>query len=120
MDELNTQEYLSAGGDLALHDKDLLSAEHLFFYRLGRMVEIGMPVLSSLRFLVRETTHAELKTALQEIAQSIEGGDTLSGSMDRPVFTPSTIVMVKVGEVTGELDRALVAIADCMAKQLAI
>ena len=119
MTELNTSEYLDAGGDPMGHDKDLVTAQHLFFHKLGKMIGIGIPVLSCLRFITKETSHDALRNALSDMQDSIENGQGLAESMDKPVFSPSTIVMIKVGEVTGKLDQAALAISECLGKQLA-
>jgi type II secretory pathway component PulF len=116
--ELDTKKFLNMGGHDAFQDDVLLAEEHLAFYRLAKMLELGMPVLSSLKFVIQETRHESLKQAFSEIAQRIEAGDGLSENMNKPLFAPSIIAMVSVGEITGRLAAAMLAISECLEKQL--
>lgn len=81
--------------------RDLL----LFCFHLEQTSRAGVPILESLQDLVASTDNPRLKEIITAMAESIEGGKTLSQAMeDFPgVFSHVFASLVRAGEQTGEI-----------------
>ncbi len=86
----------------------------VFCKQLHTMLYAGMPLKNSLEVLLRQTKNKRLSLIVEAIVIQIQKGISLSSAMQNyeVVFTPLLINMVKVGEITGNLDEVL----DKMAK----
>lgn len=74
----------------------------------GLLYGAGLDVLSALKLSEEIAGNAVIKRALQQISASIEDGASLSAGIEATGLFPSLVVrMVKMGELTGELDVAL-------------
>ena len=89
-----------------------------FTRQLATLIEAGMPLLRGLRLLEDQERKGALKTTLERVASSIEGGATLSESLQvHPrVFNRLYVNMVKAGELAGALDIVLKRLAEFMEK----
>ncbi|MCX5660944.1 MAG: type II secretion system F family protein [Planctomycetota bacterium] len=115
--ELRAADHLNRGGDPMSQSAASLKAQSVFLQNLASMLDVGLPVLTCLKAMVRETRDPELKKAIVVMHDAIASGGTLAGCMDQPVFTGATIMMVAVGEVTGRLDVALRAAGTCLERR---
>jgi type IV pilus assembly protein PilC len=90
----------------------------IFTRQLATLVEAGMPLLRGLRLLREQEESPALRKILDEIAEQIEGGGSLSEALaSHPkIFTPLYINMVKAGELSGALEITLRRLADLMEK----
>lgn len=81
--------------------RDLL----LFCFHLEQTSRAGVPILESLQDLISSTENPRLREIISAMAESIEGGKTLSQAMeDFPgVFTHVFSNLVRAGEQTGEI-----------------
>lgn len=87
----------------------------LFLRQLATMVSVGLPVVSSLRVLARQTRGRVLRAALQQAVQAVEEGQSLSAAfLQTRVFPRVMVQMIGAGEVGGILD----AVLDRLASQV--
>lgn len=79
----------------------------LFFMSLGAAMESGYPIVSSLNAIAEDLEEGELKQAVIGISKDLVAGEALAGPMAKrsAIFPSYTTMVVRTGEVTGELDR---------------
>ena len=97
-------------GRITTHDKIT------FARNLGTMLEAGLSLSRALSVIERQSKKEKLKELVGKINQSIEKGKTFSDTLgDFPgVFSTLFISMVKSGEESGGLSRALKIVASQM------
>jgi type IV pilus assembly protein PilC len=90
----------------------------VFTRQLATLIEAGMPLLRGLRILREQEESAALKKILDEIAERIEGGGSLSEALSAhpKVFNGLYVNMVKAGELSGALELTLRRLAEFMEK----
>ena len=81
----------------------------LFNVQLSKMVQVGIPLVTALQTLTRQTANARLRQAIGDVARSIEAGASFSEALAKhpAIFSPLFINMVRAGEVSGKLDEIL-------------
>lgn len=98
-------------------------ADKIFFIEnLRVMLKSGLPLSRSFQILSLQTESAFFRTIISEVGASVERGETLAGTLARyPKIFPSLIInMIRVGEVSGTLERALGEISLQMKKEAAL
>jgi type IV pilus assembly protein PilC len=87
-----------------------------FTRQLATLVDAGLPLLRGLRVLEKQERNPTLKSIINELALSIEGGSTFSeGLAQHPkVFNRLYVNMVKAGELGGVLEVVLTRLAEFM------
>lgn len=85
-----------------------------FSLQLSSALDAGVPLLSSLRMIGKQTKHKGFQAVLAQMVQDIEGGSSLSGAMNRfprafPTVYASTVA---AGEQSGTVDRMLTNLAE--------
>ena len=82
--------------------------------QLSTLFEAQVSALRVFRLLAAESDNPKLGRKLNDIAENLQGGSTISGAMEKhkDVFSPFYISMVKAGEETGRLDETFVFLAD--------
>jgi len=90
----------------------------IFTRQLATLIEAGMPLLRGMRILREQEESPALQRILDEIAEQIEGGGSLSEALAQhpKIFNPLYINMVKAGELSGALEITLRRLADFMEK----
>jgi type IV pilus assembly protein PilC len=91
----------------------------IFTRQLATLIDAGMPLLRGLRLLrEQEEESASLKKLLDDIADQIEGGGSLSEALAAHprVFNSLYVNMVKAGELSGALEITLRRLAEFMEK----
>jgi len=89
------------------------SAVSRFTRTLGTLVSSGVSILEGLEITAKTAGNQVVHDAVMESRNSIAGGDTIAGPLERSkVFPPMVISMIAVGEQTGGLDEMLSKIAD--------
>ena len=90
--------------------KDLV----IFSRQLSVMVSATVPLVQSLRILLKQTENERLKIVISELADEVEGGAKLSSSLARypDVYSAFYVNMVRAGETSGRLDETLNYLAD--------
>lgn len=93
----------------------------LFFFRqLSTMLNAGVPIISSLDTLARQTRDPRLNGVVRELAAHVREGRELSVGMQRypEIFTPLMLSLVRAGEQGGLLDTVLKQIADYIEREI--
>lgn len=93
------------------------------FARLfATMIEAGLPIVSSLDILARQTSNKVFREVIHELVYDVQSGDTLAGAMRRHprVFSELSVNMVAAGEAAGALDTILSRLSDFLEKSHAL
>ena len=74
-----------------------------FTRQVATLLEAGMPLLRGLRLLREQEANAALRRVIDDLAESIEGGASVSEAMVRHprVFNRLYLQMVRAGEISG-------------------
>jgi type IV pilus assembly protein PilC len=76
------------------------------------MYAAGIPVLSSLEIAENIIDNLVIKRALKKAREDIEQGDPISQSLaNTGMFPPLILRIIKIGETTGKLDKALLNVS---------
>jgi type IV pilus assembly protein PilC len=80
-----------------------------FIKNLGVMVKAGLPISKSLKILSEQTSNKKFADIVADVSRQVEGGTSLNESLGKypNVFSGIFISMVKVGEVSGNLEQNL-------------
>jgi type IV pilus assembly protein PilC len=123
---LRQQGLLLTGAEIAVKKNrlQLFSArvsivEKIIFTRnLYLMIKAGLSILRALDILIKQTTKKSFKKIIVEIKGKIEKGSMLADSLQAypKVFSPFYISMVKMGELSGQLEKVLNELANQMKK----
>jgi len=94
----------------------------IFSRLLSTMINAGLPILRSLRIIVKQTENPHLAEVLQEVAKMVEEGYSLSYAMGQHprVFDTLIVSLIKSGEESGSLDIVLDRIARDMEREMEI
>ncbi len=94
----------------------------LFCRQFGTMVGAGVPVLTSLQLLTRQTSSPVLHAILQDVATELEAGHTLASSFSKHArsLPPALVNMVAAGEIGGILEEVFDRMADHFEKEHAV
>jgi len=86
----------------------------VFSRQLATMVDAGLTLMRGLTIMADQVENPELRRALTQVKQQVEGGHSLSSAFaeDRHVFPPFLVSMTRAGEVGGFLDVALRQVAE--------
>ncbi len=90
----------------------------VFTRQLATLVEAGMPLVRSLRTLQEQEENRAMKRVLDDLASSIENGNSLAEAvaMHPKIFNGLYVNMVKAGELGGALETTLTRLAEYMEK----
>ena len=90
----------------------------IFSRQFSVMIDAGMHIVESLRTLAAEESNIKFAEIIAEIAKDVEGGKTLSASINKypKVFSQVYISMIRAGENSGKLDTVLLKMADQLEK----
>lgn len=84
----------------------------IFSRQLSTLINAGLPLTQSLHTVQDQTTNPKLRSIIQDITTSVEGGKTLADSFaQHEIFGDLYIALIAAGEVSGTLDKALERIA---------
>ncbi len=91
----------------------------MFCRQLATLLDVGIPLLRSLKILAERTQHPKLKSVVAQVASRVEEGQTLSSSLAQhpKIFSNLFVSVVKVGEVGGILDSSLKRLAEILEKK---
>lgn len=94
----------------------------LFTRQLATLIRSGMPLLPSLSTICEQTTNKKFKVILEDVRQSVQGGESLSDAMAKypAVFSELFVSMIKVGEAGGIMDRVLDRLATLSTQEMEI
>jgi len=90
-----------------------------FSRQLSTLFSARIPLIESLRVLARQSENKYFSRVIFEIANDVEGGSLLSKAIAKypKAFSGFFVNMVRSGEVSGGLDKALNYLADYLEKQ---
>lgn len=103
------------GNLLARLTQRISSKDKVTFTRsLATLIEAGLPLSQSLHTIVEQTQNPKMRQVVQDIIVSVEGGHSLGDSFAKhpQVFDRVFLALIRAGEISGTLDRALRRIAD--------
>ncbi len=94
----------------------------IFARLLSTMINAGLPILRSLRIIVKQTENPHLAEILQEVAKMVEEGYSLSYAMGQhpKVFNSLIVSLIKSGEESGSLDIVLDRVAKDFEREIEI
>ncbi len=94
----------------------------VFTRQFATMLNAGLPLLSCLEILAKQTESQALRRVLGEVRTDVEGGLSLADSLRRQpkVFDNLYVNMVESGETGGALDVILVRLANYQEKTAAL
>ncbi len=90
----------------------------IFTRQLATLIESGLPLLKGLNVLAKQEPDPVLKSTINSIADSVQGGSTFSESLAQhpKLFNKLYVNMVKAGELGGVLEIVLTRLAEYMEK----
>jgi len=90
----------------------------IFTRNLFLMIKAGLSILRALDILVKQTSKKGFKGIILEIKRKIEKGSMLATSLEAypKIFSPFYISMIKMGEMSGQLEKVLSELATQMKK----
>ena len=94
----------------------------IFSRLMSTMINAGLPILRSLRIIVKQTENTHLAEILQDVAKMVEEGYSLSHAMGQHprVFDSLMVSLIRSGEESGSLDIVLDRIAKDMEREIEI
>jgi type IV pilus assembly protein PilC len=94
----------------------------VFSRQFATLISAGLTLFRALNVLEEQTEHPVLAKVVVDVRSQVERGVSLSAAMaSHPkVFDRLYVAMVRAGEASGGLDKALVSLADTMEKQVAL
>jgi type IV pilus assembly protein PilC len=120
--ELDQQSGLAAMGQLKIGTGVKVKDVAIFARQFATMINAGLSLTKCLTILAEQTESKGLKAIIQQVANDVEAGQSLSDSMSKhpKVFPPIFVNMVRAGETGGVLDEVLVRVADHFEAELAL
>jgi len=90
----------------------------VFTRQLATLIDAGMPLLRGLKILQQQEASPRLKRIVGKVAETIEGGGTLTEALSAHPrdFNGLYVNMVRAGEVSGALEITLRRLAEFMEK----
>ncbi|MCD6386565.1 type II secretion system F family protein [Candidatus Sumerlaeota bacterium] len=91
----------------------------IFCRQLSTLLDVGIPLVRSLRILSERTHHPRLQKVIHQVTEKVEEGQSLSTALSAfpKVFSPLFIGVVRVGELGGILDSSLKRLADILERK---
>lgn len=95
-------------------DKELM----VFFRQMAILIEARVPIVTSLIAISEQTSGSFLKIIIREAVKDIEDGMSLSDALakHKEVFSNLSINIIKAGEASGNLKKAVEYVADNIEK----
>ncbi len=89
------------------------------FRQLAILIEADVSLIQSLRALSEQAESRKLKEVFADVANKIDGGDSLSKALSRypKIFSDFTINLIKTGEVSGRLQESVSYLADYLERE---
>src|ERR1044071_6276015 len=90
----------------------------VFTRQLATLIDAGLPLLRGLNVLAKQERDSVLKSAINKVADSVQGGSTFSeGLAQHPrLFNDLYVNMVRAGELGGVLELVLARLAEFQEK----
>jgi len=105
---------------IVLFQKKTVKAKILMVFtrQLATLIDAGLPLLRGLNVLEKQERDAVLKSTINQLADSVQGGSTFSESLGQhpKIFNKLFVNMVKAGELGGVLELVLGRLAEFQEK----
>jgi len=90
----------------------------IFTRQLATLIDSGLPLLRGLNVLAKQEPNLVLKSTINSLAESVQGGSTFSESLGQhpKMFNKLFVNMVKAGELGGVLEVVLTRLAEYQEK----
>lgn len=90
----------------------------IFSRQLSILVSSNIPLVQSLKILLKQTVNRKLKVITSEVIDDVEGGGKLSDALAKHpnAFSDFYVNIIRSGETSGKLDEVLLYLADQMEK----
>lgn len=94
----------------------------VFCRQFANLLSAGVIIIQALSMLSRHTNNKRFSEVISKVQASVEKGETLADSLKEhnKVFPPFMIYMIKAGEASGNLESALIRLADHYEKDVAM
>lgn len=91
----------------------------IFFRQLSILVGTDIPLVQSLRALVRQIDSPTLRDRVSSVADDIDGGTAFSKALSvyPAIFSDFCVSLIRTGEVSGRLQESLTYLADYLEKE---
>jgi type IV pilus assembly protein PilC len=86
----------------------------VFFRQLATLIDAKVTIISALMAVGQQTTNNYLRIVVKEIVDDLEDGNSLSEAMSKypDIFKILAVNIVKAGEISGNLQRSIMFLAD--------
>jgi len=93
-----------------------------FTRQFATLIGAGVPLSESLRTVGDQTENKAMKAVIEDVTTSVDAGEPLATSLARypKVFNHVYVELIKAGELSGTLDKALKRLADQLEKDAAV
>jgi type II secretory pathway component PulF len=90
----------------------------VFFQQLSTLIEARVPITTSLTTIAEQSTNIFFRSLLKEMASDIDDGMPFSEALAKhpDIFDPLSVNMIKAGEVSGSLHKAISFVAENIEK----
>lgn len=116
----SAQSPAAAKGGKVLFQKKTVKGKTLMIFtrQLATLIDAGLPLLRGLTVLAKQEKDLTLKSTINALADSVQGGSTFSESLAQHprIFNKLYINMVKAGELGGVLELVLNRLAEFQEK----
>ena len=107
-------------GSIVLFQRSTIKSKTLMIFtrQLATLIDAGLPLLRGLTVLSKQERDPVLKRTINQLADSVQGGNTFSESLAQhpKIFNKLYINMVKAGELGGVLELVLNRLAEFQEK----
>ena len=109
------EKFKALKNELLSYKKSRIKRQHLIatIRQLAVMANAGIPIHDALTEIANSTQNAQLKALLEDVAENINAGISLSQAMEKykDQVGTLTITMLKLGEQTGDMAYAMFTLA---------
>lgn len=90
----------------------------IFFRQLATLIEAKVPITQSLMAIEEQTSNKFMQSVIREVSDDIQEGMSFSESLAKhpTVFSTLVVSIVRAGEVSGNLQQAVIFVADSIEK----
>jgi type IV pilus assembly protein PilC len=94
----------------------------VFSRQFATLINAGLTLFRALNILEEQTEHPILAKVVVDVRSQVETGVSLSAALNShpKTFGHLYVAMVRAGEASGSLDKALISLAETMEKQVAL